>query len=75
MHRQLRGESAQETRDSTNFSFKKRWRRVQELIRSFKKRWFREYKLTLSARKKWQIASRHFKVGDVVLVIDPESSH
>lgn len=53
---------------------RKRWRRVQELVRHFWKRWMQEYLPTLGSRKKWRNTTRDFTIGDVVMVIDPDSS-
>jgi hypothetical protein len=71
---QLGGQIAPECIDITSFDIHKRWRRVQEIIKHFWTRWMREYLPTLGSRKIWQQKSRDFKVGDVVLVIDPDQT-
>ena len=53
---------------------RKRWRRVQELIRHFWTRWIREWLPSLSPRKKWRSSSRDVAVGDIVLVMNPQAA-
>ena len=48
---QIGGQFAPESVDETNYSLKKRWRRVQELVRHFWHRWLREWIPSLSNRK------------------------
>jgi len=74
LHGQLGGEFAPETVDSTQFSYRKRWRRVQELVKHFWGRWLREFLPTLATRKKWHQQRRNFVVGDVVLAVDPDTT-
>ena len=50
---QIGGQFAPESVDETNYSLKKRWRRVQELVRHFWHRWLREWIPSLSNRRKW----------------------
>ncbi|XP_071107331.1 uncharacterized protein [Haliotis cracherodii] len=59
--------------DSTSFSTKKQWRRVQELIRHVWKRWMREWLPTLNIRKKWITPSRDIQVDAVVIVVSPDT--
>jgi len=42
LHGQMGGEFAPSTVDETQFNMRKRWRRVQELVRHFWHRWLRE---------------------------------
>ena len=70
---QIGGVFAPESVDETVFSPRKRWRRVQELVKHFWKRWLREYIPTLGSRKKWRKTHRNFQVGDIVLVVEPEA--
>ena len=63
------GEFAPESVDETVYSPKKRWRRVQELVKHFWGRWIKEWLPTLNARKKWFKDQRDLKVGDVVLIL------
>ncbi|XP_071118402.1 uncharacterized protein [Haliotis cracherodii] len=72
LHGQVGGDFAPEL-DSTSFSPKKRWRRVQELIRHVWKRWMREWLPTLNVRKKWFTPSRDIQVDDVVIVVSPDT--
>ena len=51
LHGQVGGQFAPETVDTTDFSLKKRWRRVQEITRHFWRRWMQEWLPSLNARK------------------------
>ena len=73
LHGQAGGEFAPESVDEEQFNPKKRWRRVQELVRHFWRRWMQEWLPNLNARKKWFKEQRNVSVGDVVLVISPDS--
>ena len=53
LYGQLGGTFAPDSVDETQFNLKKRWRRVQELIRHFWQRWLREWIPSLNCRKKW----------------------
>ena len=53
--------------DSGQFSPKKRWRRVQELVRHFWHRWLRERLPTLNRRSKWQNEQKDVQVNDTSL--------
>ena len=59
--------------DETQFSPRKRWRRVQELVRHFWHRWLREWLPGLSARKKWHRERRNIQMGEVALLILPDA--
>jgi len=72
LHGQIGGQFAPETVDTTSFDVRKRWRRIQELLRHFWDRWRQEYLPTLGSRKKWLREARDFQVGDVVLIMDPD---
>ena len=52
---------------------RKRWRRVQELIRHFWHRWLTEWIPQLRSRKKWRSPSQEIAVGDIVLVIQSDT--
>ncbi|XP_045178062.2 uncharacterized protein LOC123538159 [Mercenaria mercenaria] len=71
---QLGGRFAPDIVNTDCYDTKKRWRYVQELLRHFWKRWIREYLPTLGTRSKWFKDSRDFKVNDVVLIVDPNTS-
>ena len=57
-----------------NFNPKKRWRRVQELVRHFLHRWLKKWRPSLPNRKKWLTEERDLRVGDVMLVLLSDSS-
>ena len=69
LHGQIGGQFAPASVDKTDFNPRKRWRRIQELVRHFSNRWLKEWLPRLSARTKWSQPVRDFKVSDVVLVI------
>ena len=71
--RQLGGQFAPGSVDSGQFSPKKQWRRVQELVRHFWHRWLRERLPTLNRRSKWQKEQKDVQVNDVVLVVAPDT--
>ena len=73
LHGQLGGQFAPETVDSTDFNLRKRWRRVQELVRHFWKRWLQKWLPALSPRGKWLKTQEDLKVGDLVIVISPDT--
>ena len=67
------GELAPENVDTTKFNPRRRWRRVQELIRHFWKRSMKEYLTSIGARKKWNERERNVNNGEVVLVIETDT--
>ena len=69
LHGQLGGKFAPASTDETSFNLRKRWRRVQELVRHFWHRWFREWIPTLNVRSKWRKELKDIAVGDIVLVM------
>lgn len=73
LHGQIGGKFAPESVNETDFNLRKRWRRVQELIRHFWNRWMREWLPNLNAREKWFKHGKDLKVGDTVLVISPDT--
>ena len=70
---QIGGQFAPESVDETNYSLKKRWRRVQELVRHFWHRWLREWIPSLSNRRKWLKEERDLQSRNVVLVMSPNT--
>ena len=70
LHGQLGGQFAPETVDTTEFSPRKRWRKVQEIISQVWRRWLQEYLPLLSGRPKWTEVIKDLKEDDVVLVLD-----
>jgi hypothetical protein len=71
---QLGGRFAPESVDTTDFSPRRRWRRVQELVRHFWHRWMSEWLPSLNARKKWFKDRENLQVGDVVMVVSTDTS-
>ena len=59
--------------DTTDFNPKKRWRRIQELTRHFWQRWMIEWLPSLQGRRKWMDNQENLKVGDIVLVVSPDT--
>lgn len=73
LHGQSGGQFAPEcVDDNKNLSIKKRWRRIQELVKHFWCRWMREWLTDLNSRKKWLKTQRNLQVGDIVLLISPD---
>ena len=70
---QLGGSFAPDDVGDQDYHPRKRWRRVQELLSHFWKRWIREWLPRLSARSKWCKPYNNFAVGDVVLVMSPDT--
>ena len=44
---------------------------IQSIVNSFWKRWHRDYFPTLLVRQKWHVEKRNVRIGDIVLVQDP----
>lgn len=74
LHGQIGDQFAPTTVDDTQYHPRKRWHRVQELVRHFWHRWLQEWLPSLGARKKWHRERRDVRVGEVVLVISPDTS-
>ena len=74
LHGQVGGQFAPTSVDETDFNPRKRWRRIQELVRHFWHRWLREWLPELSARKKWFYPGRDLRVDDVVIVVSPDTT-
>ena len=53
---------------------RKRWHRVQQLLGQFWKRWRKEFLPNLNIRKKWFHPRHNLKEGDVVLIVEPNTS-
>ena len=74
LHGQIGGQFAPESVDANkNLNIKKRWRRIQELVKHFWRRWMREWLPNLNSRKKWLKTQRNLQVGDIVLLISPDA--
>ena len=54
LHGQVGGQFAPTSVDTTQFNLRKRWRRIQELVRHFWQRWLQEWLRGLGSRKKWK---------------------
>lgn len=68
------GQFTPQSNDETDFNPKKRWRRVQELVRHFWSRWMKKWLPQLNKRHKWLKVQRDSKIGDVVLVLSTDIS-
>ncbi|XP_065178250.1 uncharacterized protein LOC135808925 [Sycon ciliatum] len=55
--------------DDPAASLRRRWRRVQELVRHFWARWMQEWLPMLSGRAKWKKPYNNVQVGDVVILL------
>ena len=73
LHGRLGGDFAPRSVDDVDRCPQRRWRRVQELMRHYWKRWMQEWLPGLTPRKKWLHNQRNVKVGEIVLVINPET--
>ena len=73
LHGQVGGMFAPEMDKEESYNPKKRWRRIQELIRHFWRRWMTEWVPSLSGRKKWFKERKNLQVGDIVLLVSPEN--
>ena len=73
LHGQMGGQFAPEVIDEVAFDPKRRWRRVQELVRHFWHRWLREWIPSLSPRQKWFKMKKDIKPGNIVLVVSPDT--
>ena len=73
LHGQIGGQFAPESVDEKDFNVKKRWRRIQELVKHFWQRWLREWLPRLNSRKKWLNPQKDLQVGEVVLIVSPDT--
>ena len=60
--------------DGTGFSLRKRWRRLQEIVRQFWVRWKQEWLPSLHPRSKWNKDQISLKKDDVVLLAEDNLS-
>ena len=58
-------EFSPDSADAECYNLKKRWRRMQELVKHFWGRWMKEWLPGLNKRYKWFKKEKDFKVGDV----------
>ncbi|XP_071118413.1 uncharacterized protein [Haliotis cracherodii] len=73
LHGQVGGSFAPESVDTTPFNPRKRWRRIQDLIRHFWSRWMKEWIPSLNRRRKWLTHQPDINVNDIVLLISPNT--
>ncbi|XP_063377497.1 uncharacterized protein LOC134664680 [Cydia fagiglandana] len=59
--------------DDSDLALRKQWRIAQRLADMYWKRWMKEFLPLLLPRKKWQQEQKPVSVGDLVLVVDPDS--
>ena len=71
---QIGGQFATTTVDDIQFDLWKRWHRVPELVRHFWRRWLQEWLPSLGARTKLHREHRDLQVGEVVLVVSPDTA-
>ena len=71
LHRRLGGRFVPDAVDSAGFNPRRRWRRLQELVRHFWHRWLRKWLPSLNSRQKWFREQKTFQEGDVVIAISP----
>ncbi|XP_052820244.1 uncharacterized protein LOC128246076 [Mya arenaria] len=70
---QVGGQFAPQSVDIVAYHPLNRWRRVQELMRHFWQRWLKEWLPSLAPRRRWFQGKRDLAVGDVVLVVAPDT--
>ena len=73
LHGQAGGKFAPGTDVETSYCPRKKWRRIQDLNSHFWRRWMKEWVPSLSARNKWYQQRKNLVVGDVVLLVSPDS--
>ena len=73
LHGRVGGQFAPTIVDESQYNPRKRWRRVQELIRHFWQRWMREWLPSIGKRTKWHLQKRNLAVNDIVLVMSPDT--
>lgn len=59
------------TFSKTDLYARRRWEQVQYMADLFWRRWMQEYLVLLQERQKWMKIRRNFKIGDIVVVVDP----
>ena len=73
---QLGGPFAPELLDGEEvYNPRKRWHRMQQLLRQFWKCLAREFLPTLNVRRKWFHRRHNLKGNDVVLILEPKANH
>ncbi|XP_064638330.1 uncharacterized protein LOC135494343 [Lineus longissimus] len=70
LHGQLGGQLAPSSTDELRFNPRRRWRRIQDILKQFWQRWQRELLPQLHNRKKWLFPRHNLKPDDILLVIE-----
>ena len=70
---QMGGQFVPDSVETTPLPPRQRWRKVQGIISQVWRRWLKECIPALNSRPKWTSEFRDLKVGDVVLVIQPDT--
>jgi len=60
------------TFNDDDLCLRKNWRKAQRLTDQFWKRWMKEFLPSLTKRNKWYKKSNPIKIGDVVIIADPD---
>lgn len=71
LYGQASGQLAPQVVDEIDFHPRRRWLRVQQLIKEFWQRWLREFLPMLNTRKKWTKEKKDLTIGEVVLCLEP----
>ncbi|XP_064643625.1 uncharacterized protein LOC135497723 [Lineus longissimus] len=74
LHGQIGGEFAPAAADNVAYNPRKRWRHVQRLLKHFWRRWMKEWLPMLHPRSKWAQERKDIEVGDIVLVVNPDTN-
>ena len=67
------GQFVPDSVETTPLPPRQRWRKLQGIISRVWRRWLKECIPALNSRPKWTSEFRDLKVGDVVLVIQPDT--
>ena len=59
--------------EGCDMTSKKRWRFSQALATAFWRRWMTEFRPTMQERKKWAEHAKNLRVGDLVVLADPNN--
>ncbi|XP_046643169.1 uncharacterized protein LOC124328443 [Daphnia pulicaria] len=59
--------------DASDMTTKRKYRTAQYLTDCFWRRWLREYLPGLAKRKKWLYGQKNLNIGDIVIVIEPDT--
>jgi hypothetical protein len=70
LYGQLGGQIAPEV-DELDIHPRRRWLRIQQIIKGFWRRWLREFLPAVNSRKKWTEEKKDIEVGNIVICIDP----